>query len=159
MQLNVVPYILHWYGSPIAEYSVLALAVSAAARGGIPPPPVSAPVPVNIDRIYSEFYKLPEAFRFFVSGNFGNVVFYTLERILYGRICKLTNLPILIEEHKHAVSFFLAYLVQVATQHWLNAFFVYGLDSISTKEKYLRTLRGCYRVYVPCYGRWGPFWM
>ena len=133
---------------PIAASSpVLAIAIAALARGGgghIPPPTPSA----IIDKLFSEFYKLPEGFRFFVSGNTGNIVFYTFDRLLYSGLCQLKDLPGIVEEYKHAVTFFLAYLIQVVSQHWLNAFFVYGLESISTKEKYLRTLVGCYRVYV-----------
>ena len=134
---------------PIAtSSSLLAIAIASIARGGgglIPPP---APSTAVIEKLFSEFYKLPEGFRFFISGNTGNIVFYTFDRLLYSGLCRVNDLPGIIEEYKHAVTFFLAYLIQVVSQHWLNALFVYGLESISTKEKYLKTLVGCYRVYV-----------
>ena len=101
---------------PIAASSpVLAIAIAALARGGgghIPPPTPSA----IIDKLFSEFYKLPEGFRFFVSGNTGNIVFYTFDRLLYSGLCQLKDLPGIVEEYKHAVTFFLAYLIQVVSQ-------------------------------------------
>jgi hypothetical protein len=137
--------------------SALAIAVAAICRGGTSQsqPQLllqsqsqsqSAPSIIFVDKLYSDFYKLPESIRFIVSANVGTIAFFTLDRMLYSFLCQWTFLPSLVEEYKHAVSFFLAYLIQVASQHWLNAFFVYGLDSISTREKYLRTLIACYRV-------------
>jgi hypothetical protein len=106
----------------------------------------SAPSIIFVDKLGSDFYKLPESIRFIVSANVGTIAFFALDRMLFSFLCQWTNLPSLVDEYKHSVSFFVAYLIQVASQHWLNAFFVYGLDSISTKEKYLRTLIACYRV-------------
>ncbi len=51
----------------------------------------------------------------------------------------LPSKPIL-ERNKESISFFLSYLIQILAQHFLNAFFVYGLESISTKERYANTL-------------------
>ena len=46
----------------------------------------------------------------------------------------------MLEKNKESISFFLSYLIQIFAQHFLNAFFVYGLNSIGTKEKYFHTL-------------------
>ncbi len=46
----------------------------------------------------------------------------------------------ILEKNKESISFFLSYLIQIFAQHFLNAFFVYGLESISSKDKYVNTL-------------------
>lgn len=45
-----------------------------------------------------------------------------------------------LQKNKESISFFISYLIQILAQHFLNAFFVYGLDSIDTKDKYISTL-------------------
>jgi len=127
--------------SAVAAFSVL-----EALRGGArtPPPPPPAALG-NYDKLYADFYKWPEALRFFVSGNLGNMLFFTLERTLHSLLIRnLEALPALVLEYKDAVTFMVAYFIQIASQHFLNAYIVYGLQTISTREKYIKTLIACY---------------
>ena len=101
-------------------------------------------------RISTDFYKhWPEPLRFFVSGNVGNVIFFTLERLLHSLLNhNLERLPAFLVEYKDGASFMMAYFLHIIAQHWLHAFLVYGMNTISTPQKYLRSLIGCYSTYV-----------
>jgi hypothetical protein len=99
----------------------------------------------TLNRLYRNFYKLHDSIRFFISGNLGNLAFFFVERMLYGLLKRRSHvLPLWFEDYQDELSFFVAYLLQVISQHWLNAFLVYGMETISTREKYFRTLMGCY---------------
>lgn len=52
-----------------------------------------------------------------------------------------------LQRNKESVSFFISYLIQILAQHFLNAVFVYGLQSIATTERYLSTLAVTYSLY------------
>lgn len=114
--------------------------------GAIPPTP---PPSTSIESLYkSWFIHASEPVRFFVSGTFGNVCFYFLERLVYFQLCKLSSLPPFVEDYKDTVSFFIAYVLQIVSQHWLHALLVYGLETIDTREKYLKTLGGQSSAYI-----------
>ena len=115
----------------------------AAARLG------SAPVktPSLIQELYNQWYQLSEISRFFVSGNIGNVCFYFIENFINNQLCNASSLPPFVKEYKDTVSFFVGYILQIVSQHSLNAFLVYGLETINTREKYIKTLLGQYSAY------------
>ncbi|KAI2508016.1 hypothetical protein MHU86_6423 [Fragilaria crotonensis] len=101
-------------------------------------------------RVSTQFYDhWPEPLRFFVSGNVGNVIFFSLERLLHSLLNhNLKRLPALLIEYKDGASFMMAYFLHILAQHWLHAFLVYGMHTISTPQKYLKTLIGCYSTYM-----------
>lgn len=57
------------------------------------------------------------------------------------------QLPKLINKHKETISFFISYMGQIIIQHLLHAFLVFGRDSISTTDKYVKTLMASYQTY------------
>jgi hypothetical protein len=132
---------------PIAT-SIAAVSALEILRGGarrasaVPPSPTRA---INLTKIYRDFYQWNEVLRFFISGNVGTVIFFALERFIFSLLNQnLDLLPMAMVEYKDSVSFFLAYGIQIITQHWLHAFLVYGMHTISTREKYFKTLIACY---------------
>lgn len=127
------------------------LLVQGLSRGGarwikevIPPPSPSKRVLADL---YRKWFLIGSLIRFSVSGNIGVLFFYIIERFLYYRLCGISNLPVIVEEYKDSVSYFFGYLIQIVTQHLLNAFLVYGLDTIDTREKYFKTLLAQFSVY------------
>ncbi len=111
------------------------------------------------------FSKVPEPARFFASAGLGNIIFFYIDIILYdlvihplslqdfskkfnsnnnniGAKILLLLLPpkSVLQKNKESISFFISYLIQILAQHFLNAFFVYGLETISNKDKYMSTL-------------------
>lgn len=109
----------------------------------------TAPPSISIESLYkSWFIHASEPIRFFVSGMLGNVCFYFLERLVYFQLCKMSSLPPVVEDYKDSVSFFIGYLLQIVTQHWLHAFIVYGMETIDTREKYFKTLLAQSSAYV-----------
>eukprot|EP00551_Chaetoceros_affinis_P006548 CAMPEP_0203666506 /NCGR_PEP_ID=MMETSP0090-20130426/3524_1 /ASSEMBLY_ACC=CAM_ASM_001088 /TAXON_ID=426623 /ORGANISM="Chaetoceros affinis, Strain CCMP159" /LENGTH=335 /DNA_ID=CAMNT_0050530401 /DNA_START=251 /DNA_END=1258 /DNA_ORIENTATION=+ len=52
-----------------------------------------------------------------------------------------------LQKNKESISFFASYLIQILAQHFLNAFFVYGLETISTREEYMSSLFVTYSSY------------
>ncbi|KAL3944984.1 MAG: hypothetical protein SGBAC_000960 [Bacillariaceae sp.] len=109
--------------------------------------PAPAPSRSLLVELYARWFQVSSLIRFSVSGNLGVVFFYIIERMLYFQLCQVSNLPEILEEYKDSVSYFFGYLVQIVTQHLLNAALVYGLDTIDTREKYLKTLAGQFSVY------------
>lgn len=95
--------------------------------------------------LHERFWALPEALRFAVSGFFGTIIFYLLEKSIYQVLLRnLQTLPQLIAEYKDGCSYAGAYVLQIVTQHWLNAALVYGMHTISSRSKYFKTLATCY---------------
>mmetsp|Transcript_12553 Transcript_12553/g.15779 ORF Transcript_12553/g.15779 Transcript_12553/m.15779 type:complete len:235 (-) Transcript_12553:110-814(-) len=95
------------------------------------------------------WYTVPSFLRFFTSGTAGNVVLYGIDNAMLrsGVIDKLTSLkraPQFFRDNKANVSFFLSYAIQIVPQHFLHALLCFGLESINTREKYIRTLIGTY---------------
>lgn len=95
------------------------------------------------------FRSVPEPLRFMTSAGLGNIAFFGIDQVLYKSvIVPLTkDAPKFYQRNKESISFFFAYLIQVGFQHLLNAIFVYGIDTISTAEKYLDTLLLTYSSY------------
>jgi hypothetical protein len=128
------------------------LLVNAIARGGAGNVAAVKSYPLqNNDHFLGTlsrlWFQLSEIARFFVSGNIGNMFFYMLEKAINQQLCNASSLPEFVEEYKDTVSFFFGYLLQIVVQHSLNACLVYGLDTISTREKYFKTLLGQYSAY------------
>lgn len=95
--------------------------------------------------VAARFYALPQIVRYFISSNIANIFFFLLERLVSSvGFQHLHRFPLFVQEHKDSVSFFLAYALQVLPQHLLNAFLVYGIDTINSVEKYIETLLGTY---------------
>ncbi|CAJ1936293.1 unnamed protein product [Cylindrotheca closterium] len=109
--------------------------------------PATAPSRSLLVELYKRWFQISSLIRFSVSGNIGVVCFYIIERMLYAQLCQIDGLPDILEEYKDSVSYFFGYLLQIFTQHLLNATLVYGLDTIDTREKYLKTLIGQFSVY------------
>lgn len=87
------------------------------------------------------WFSLPQPVRYFVSGNFGNLLFFACDKVIGEHINDDTP-------HKDTISFFAAYMTHIAGQHLLHAFLVYGLESINTRKKYISTLRGMYAALM-----------
>lgn len=111
-----------------------------------PQPPLPPSKNVLI-QIYRSWFKISELGRFFVSGNLGNMCFFFLERAVSRQLSQMSELPEFVEDYKDSVSFFIAYILQIVTQHLFNAVLVYGIDTINTWEKYFKTLLGQYSAY------------
>ena len=95
------------------------------------------------------FRQVPEPARFLAAGSLGNIAFFGIDQALYKLvIVPLTkDAPIFYQRNKEAISFFFSYLIQIGFQHFLNALFVYGIESISTADKYFDTLFLTYSTY------------
>jgi putative Mn2+ efflux pump MntP len=95
------------------------------------------------------FDNVPEPIRFMTAAGLGNIAFFNIDRAFYQSIvvplAKDTHR--LFQKNKETISFFFSYLIQVGFQHFLNAALVYGLDTISTAEKYIDTLILTYSSY------------
>merc|ERR1711971_988538 len=90
--------------------------------------------------------------RFILSGSIGNVLFFFIERIVYFFLRSVNGVDNLhggsfMKQNINNLSFFFGYLIQIATQHYVHAVLVYGLETIDTKQKYFSTLRGQYVAY------------
>jgi len=96
------------------------------------------------------------AIRFAASGLIGNAIFFGLDVSFlpviksigtaseaYQRQCFL-KASRAISSNAESISFFLAYLVDILVQHFLNALLVFGLDTIKTRELYLSSLATAY---------------
>mmetsp|Transcript_13491 Transcript_13491/g.28948 ORF Transcript_13491/g.28948 Transcript_13491/m.28948 type:complete len:239 (-) Transcript_13491:3716-4432(-) len=105
-------------------------------------------------------WKQNSAIRFITSGILGNVVFFGLDKILFpvilrvaSRLSVSTDKSVIVSGSKWtkknaaSVSFFVAYLLDIALQHFLNAWLVFGLETISTRELYLSSLTTSYTAY------------
>jgi hypothetical protein len=90
------------------------------------------------------FAAVPPVARYFFTGLIGNAIFFLLDQYLSGKI--LLN----VMENKgnvDSVSFFLAYLIQILPQHFLNSLLVFGMDTIDSRDKYFKSLRVSYSSY------------
>ena len=130
-------------------FAVATIVARGGAFGRAAAIPPTAPPSTSIESLYkSWFIHASEPVRFFVSGMFGNVCFYFLERLVYFQLCNMSSLPPVVEDYKDSVSFFIGYLLQIVSQHWLHAILVYGLETIDTREKYFKTLLAQSSAYV-----------
>jgi hypothetical protein len=94
---------------------------------------------------------IPEVIRFSMSGCLGSVLFFLLERVIHS---VLTNSVSLGNESptrntlgflsNETLSFLTAYFLHVIPQHWFHAVLVYGMETISTRDLYLKSLMACY---------------
>ena len=96
------------------------------------------------------WFTLPQVPRFFASGTIGNAMLFIMDKYCYKNIiptlfkkgpAKITNY---LSGSKESVSYFISYAAQILAQHFINALLVFGIDTISTKEKYFKTLIGTY---------------
>ena len=93
------------------------------------------------------------AIRFGTSGILGNAIFFGLDRILFPVIMNAasklsaSNISKWISQNAASVSFFVAYLLDIAVQHLLNAWLVFGLETINTRQLYLSSLATSYTAY------------
>lgn len=96
------------------------------------------------------FNQIPEAGRFLTSTGLGNIIFYLIDQTIYNHILiqYSTKFPKIIQRNKESASFFVSYFLQIVFQHYLNALFVYGLETVDSKEKYLKTLLLTYSTWV-----------
>lgn len=108
---------------------------------------------IDLKQWNDAWYQIPEVARFFVSGNLGNMCFFAIERAIHNYITAQelqqpqSPLPPFVGANADSISFFLGYILQMGTQHLLHAWLVYGLKSINTREKYLKTLAGQSSAY------------
>mmetsp|Transcript_29218 Transcript_29218/g.58288 ORF Transcript_29218/g.58288 Transcript_29218/m.58288 type:complete len:269 (+) Transcript_29218:78-884(+) len=107
------------------------------------------------------------AIRFATSGIIGNGIFFGLDTLLYPLIVGaakelvtstasaspsskrrvLGSVAKWLGENAASVSFFVAYLLDIFVQHFLNAWLVFGLDTIRTRKLYLSSLTSAYTAY------------
>lgn len=92
---------------------------------------------MSITKIRDRWFRWPEPFRFFVSGNCGNLCLYICDIFIGNTLCQYRLIH-------PAVTFFLAYLLHIPAQHFLHASLVYGMSSINTYSKYITTLLETY---------------
>jgi len=136
------------------------------------PPPSSglslASLPIS--ELYPKlwFKAIPEPARFMTAAGIGNIIFFYIDVMLYDLVIhplsisnydKNTQNKVLkmvysllpsqkfLQRNKETLSFFISYLIQILAQHVLNAFFVYGWETISTKDRYIATLIVTYSSY------------
>jgi len=95
------------------------------------------------------FRQVPEPARFLAAGSLGNIAFFGIDQALYKLvIVPLTkDAPKFYQRNKEAISFFFSYLIQIGFQHFLNALFVYGIETNYTADKYFDTLFLTYSTY------------
>ena len=151
----------------VSQSAVVSATVLGAMRGGAlfsdgvssrrpksrKAPPSKVTTGDRFNQLYTTWFKVSQPIRFFVSGNVGNVLLFYFERIAYyllGHIDQWLSLglPQFVTEYKDSVSFFMAYICLLPTQHILNAMLVFGHDTIDTREKYLKTLFAQTNVYL-----------
>jgi len=91
----------------------------------------------------------PRTHRFITAANLGNIAFFKIDQALYNLVILplSKDMPKLFQRNRETVSFFLAYLIQVGLQHFLNALMVYGLETIDTSDKYFQSLALTYSSY------------
>lgn len=91
--------------------------------------------------------------RFAMSGLIGNAIFFGLDKAFLPIIIIASHRPLMVRVSKiiatnaESISFFLAYLVDIIIQHFLNAVLVFGLETIATREMYLSSLATAYTAY------------
>ena len=115
------------------------------ALGGakIPPPP---PPPPFVARAW---FAVPQPLRFFVGGNLGNLCFYYCELAICAYMKEIaSSIPQEILNYKDSVSYFLGYMIHIPAQHFIYALLVYGIGSIDTPTKYIKTLIGMYATML-----------
>jgi len=101
---------------------------------------------INTEKLWYDL--VPQPFRFVTSGLLGNVVFFLMDKSFLQFMIQIQDqLPKLINKHKETISFFISYMGQIIIQHLLHAFLVFGRDSISTTDKYFKTLMASYQTY------------
>ena len=115
---------------------------------------VSAPLSANTvggggSSFLYKIWQQNTAIRFGTSGILGNAIFFGLDRILFPVILNAagrsaSNMSKLIVHNAASVSFFVAYLLDIAVQHLLNAWLVFGLETINTRQQYLSSLATSY---------------
>jgi hypothetical protein len=111
----------------------------------VPPPAPKEPS----NELLKAWFKISTPLRFFISGNLGNLCFFYLEHMISNGLGYVAELPNFIEGiGKDGISFFIAYSLQIVTQHFLHASLVYGLHSINTGERYFKSLAGESASYV-----------
>ena len=115
------------------------------------------------------FDDISEPVRFLVSGNIGTLFFLLIEKCIHSILSQFVSsrgnndignngnnnnyyiskiIHKFIKSNIDGISFFYAYVLQIATQHYLHALLVYGLSTINTKQKYIKTLKGQYSAYI-----------
>jgi len=93
------------------------------------------------------------AVRFAASGFIGNAIFFGLDLAFLPIIKGASQRQCFIKASKtiatnaESISFFVAYLVDIVVQHFLNALLVFGLETIATREMYLSSLAATYTAY------------
>jgi len=93
------------------------------------------------------------AIRFATSGLIGNAIFFGLDVAFLPIIIGASQKQCFIKASKtiatnaESISFFVAYLVDIFLQHFLNALLVFGLDTIATRDMYLSSLATAYTAY------------
>ena len=97
------------------------------------------------------YWEENSAVRFAASGFIGNAAFYGLDIAILPIIKRVSQrqwkASKTIAIHAESISFFVAYLIDIFLQHFLNALLVFGLETIATREMYLSSLAAAYTAY------------
>ena len=111
---------------------------------------ITAPHAITSMRTY---WEENAAVRFAASGFIGNAIFFGLDMAFLPIIRGASQRQCFVKASKtiatnaESISFFVAYLVDIVVQHFLNALLVFGLDTIATREMYLSSLAAAYTAY------------
>lgn len=109
--------------------------------------------------VFYAAWKQNLAIRFGASGILGNALFFGLDKMLFPLILRtaaefssnnkssIADISKWIHQHAASVSFFVAYLIDIAIQHFLNAWLVFGIHTISTRDLYFSSLATSYTAY------------
>jgi hypothetical protein len=94
---------------------------------------------------------IPEIIRFSMSGCLGSILFFILERIIHSMLTNWDSWGFYRPSRyifgfvsNETLSFLMAYFLHVIPQHWIHAVLVYGIQTISTRKKYIQSLMACY---------------
>jgi len=119
-------------------------------------PPTSLAVTLTAPHAISSmrsYWLENSAVRFAASGFIGNAIFFGLDLAFLPIIKGASQRQCFVKASKtiatnaESISFFVAYLVDIIVQHFLNALLVFGLDTIATRQMYLSSLTTAYTAY------------
>ncbi|KAL7480526.1 hypothetical protein ACHAW6_012034 [Cyclotella cf. meneghiniana] len=102
-------------------------------------------------------WKQNTGIRFAISGVLGNLIFFSLDKLLLpiivkcadsGKSATVSAASKWISRNAESVSFFVAYLLDIIVQHFFNALLVFGVETIKTRDMYLSSLATSYTAYL-----------
>mmetsp|Transcript_15537 Transcript_15537/g.37269 ORF Transcript_15537/g.37269 Transcript_15537/m.37269 type:complete len:241 (-) Transcript_15537:3399-4121(-) len=121
---------------------------------------ISVPITQKIrNSVFCAAWQQNDAIRFGASGILGNAIFFGLDKVFFPVVLRtavrlsasnrsdVARWSKWIHDNAGSVSFFVAYLLDISVQHLLNAWLVFGFETISTRELYFSSLATAYTAY------------